>query len=476
MTIAGTSGAASDGIRIDGGSAATFSFGGDHGRHHRRRGHRAQRRQRRRHLLKHHGQRLDRPGDRDHQRHQCGQHQRRLDRQHQRSGRHRRRHQRRHRQRHHRRHRQQDDRGRRGRGAGPHRRHGRLQRQHHLERNGGGIDLTGNTGGTVRFDGGMNLSTGATTAFNCHGGSTGATLVVTDTVSTSNILTTTTGTALNVANTTIGAEDLTFQSIGRTAAARPASFSTRPARPAACIVTGTGTAGSGGTIANKTGADGSTTTGDRNLPEQYRRRAARPDAAQRLQNFAIRGNNVTDFSFDNSVINGDQRHDRRRSDEAAISFNHLLGSANISNSQHRTGSNDIAKVLNSSGTLNRLTISTTPISAPTTRPWVAMRLQIVASQTATVNVTVDTTAASPAHEAICSTPSRRSRRYGRVFRDNTRAAIITPRCRAASNILVFSTGNGDRHLRHFGQDINTAPAVRRSIAANGVPVLAPAAS
>ena len=60
----------------------------------------------------------------------------------------------------------------------------------------------------------MNLSTGAATAFNASG-NTGATLVVTDPVSTSNILTTTTGTALNVANTTIGAEDLTFQSISR---------------------------------------------------------------------------------------------------------------------------------------------------------------------------------------------------------------------------------------------------------------------
>ena len=133
VTIAGTSGAASDGIRIDGGSAATFSFAGDDGRRHRRRGHRAQRRERRRHLLKRHRQRLDRPGGRDHRRHQCGQHQRRLDRQHQRPGRHRRRHQRRHRQRHHQRHDQQDDGGRRGRGDGPHRRHGRLQRQHHLD-------------------------------------------------------------------------------------------------------------------------------------------------------------------------------------------------------------------------------------------------------------------------------------------------------------------------------------------------------
>ena len=44
---------------------------------------------------------------------------------------------------------------------------------------GGGIDINTNTGGTVRFDGGMNLSTGANTAFNATG-NTGMTLVVTD--------------------------------------------------------------------------------------------------------------------------------------------------------------------------------------------------------------------------------------------------------------------------------------------------------
>ena len=69
-------------------------------------------------------------------------------------------------------------------------RHGRLQRQHHVDQR-GGIDLTGNTGGTVRFDGGMNLSTGAATAFNSTG-NTGMTLVVTDPGAGSNILTTTT--------------------------------------------------------------------------------------------------------------------------------------------------------------------------------------------------------------------------------------------------------------------------------------------
>ena len=116
--------------------------------------------------------------------------------------------------------------------------------------NGGGIDINGNSGGTVRFDGGMNLSTGATAAFNSTG-NTGMTLVVTDTVSTSNILATTTGTALNVANTTIGAEDLTFQSISSNGATSGIILNTTGSS-GGLTVTGAGAAGTGGSILNST--------------------------------------------------------------------------------------------------------------------------------------------------------------------------------------------------------------------------------
>src|SRR5262249_57315737 len=117
---------------------------------------------------------------------------------------------------------------------------------------GGGISLSGNTGGTVRFDGGMNLSTGVNAAFSSTGGSTGATLVVTDPGAGSNILTTTTGTALNVANTTIGAEDLTFQSISANGAVSAIVLNTTGTSGGLTV---TGDAGStvnsrGGTIQN----------------------------------------------------------------------------------------------------------------------------------------------------------------------------------------------------------------------------------
>ena len=75
---------------------------------------------------------------------------------------------------------------------------------------GGGVSLAGNTGATIRFDGGMSLST---TAQNGFSASNGGTLSVTDPAATDNTITTSTGTALNVSNVTIAADDLTFRSI-----------------------------------------------------------------------------------------------------------------------------------------------------------------------------------------------------------------------------------------------------------------------
>jgi hypothetical protein len=83
---------------------------------------------------------------------------------------------------------------------------------------GSGVSLSSNTGATIRFTGGLVLSTGANPAFAATGGGT---VEVCDeepcnpgaTGSALNKITTTTGTALNVANTTIGANQMEFQSI-----------------------------------------------------------------------------------------------------------------------------------------------------------------------------------------------------------------------------------------------------------------------
>lgn len=90
-----------------------------------------------------------------------------------------------------------------------------------LNGNGGGVSLSGNTGATVRFDGGVRLSTGAAPAFSATGGGT---VAVTDPATDGNVLITTTGTALAVANTAIHPDDLTFESISSAGAVNGVSL------------------------------------------------------------------------------------------------------------------------------------------------------------------------------------------------------------------------------------------------------------
>jgi VCBS repeat-containing protein len=117
---------------------------------------------------------------------------------------------------------------------------------------GGQVSLTSNTGATVDFSGGMNLSTGASNAFSATGGGT---LNVTGT---NNHLTTTTGTALNVANTTIGSSNLNFHDINANGAVNGIVLNTT-GTSGGLTVTGDGNTSvggnaSGGTIQETTGA------------------------------------------------------------------------------------------------------------------------------------------------------------------------------------------------------------------------------
>jgi hypothetical protein len=111
---------------------------------------------------------------------------------------------------------------------------------------GTGVFLNGNTGATINFTGGMVLTTAADTAFMATGGGT------VNVTGASNTLTTTAGTALNISNTTIGASGVTFRSISSNSAANGIVLNnTGPS--GGLSVSGTGTAGTGGTIQNATG-------------------------------------------------------------------------------------------------------------------------------------------------------------------------------------------------------------------------------
>jgi hypothetical protein len=114
---------------------------------------------------------------------------------------------------------------------------------------GSGVSLSSNTGATVRFDGGLTLSTGANPAFAATGGGTVA--VTAPAGAPNNTLATTTGVALNVTNTTIGAAGLRFERLDANGASSGIVLN-NTGSTGGLTVTGTGAAGSGGTIQNTT--------------------------------------------------------------------------------------------------------------------------------------------------------------------------------------------------------------------------------
>ena len=161
-----------------------------------------------------------------------------------------------------------------------------------------------------------------------------------------------------------------------------------------------------------------------------------------LQNFGIRGNNVTGFKFDNSVISGTNGTAAGVFDEAAISFNNLLGSASISNSNIGNGFEYVLKVLNNSGTLNRLTIDNTDFGTNDTTLG-GDAVQFVASNTATANITVINSGFTNAREDLFNAVATQTANMDVVFRSNTLSNNHTNKVSAASNILVFSTSTGN---------------------------------
>ena len=225
-----------------------------------------------------------------------------------------------------------------------------------------GISDDGNNVGTVTMsDITVNTSSGAGLSFT-HGGTitvTGAT----------NTITSTTGTALDVEHTNIGAGNLTFQSISSTGTSSSAGIILDTTGTAGgLVITGTGVAGSGGTIDNKTGSDiltgtdagGQTTSGTSGTGIFLHNTAnvSLTDVTLHdFSNFAIYGNNVTGFTLANSTINGTNGSSNAGDrEESSIRFDNLLGTASITGSSISGGYTQNVDLYNTSGTLNRLTM------------------------------------------------------------------------------------------------------------------------
>ncbi|WP_375412919.1 VCBS domain-containing protein [uncultured Bradyrhizobium sp.] len=185
-----------------------------------------------------------------------------------------------------------------------------------------GISLTSNTGTTMNFSGGMTLSTGANTAFNATGGGT-----VNVTNGANNHLTTTTGTALNIANTTIGASNVTFHDINANGGVNGIVLNNTGTTG---HLTVTGDAGStnnssGGVIQNTTGAGILlTSTKDVSFDQMN---------IHDTGGSGIDGTGVTNFTFTNSTINnsGNGLGGADAILESNIGFNHSASGTSLGN-------------------------------------------------------------------------------------------------------------------------------------------------
>jgi hypothetical protein len=245
-----------------------------------------------------------------------------------------------------------------------------------------GVTLANNTGASISFGGGgLAISTTSGTGFSATGGGTISVTGAGNTVAAS------AGTAVRVENTTIGGSGITFRSVSAANGANGIVLDNTGSN--GFQVTGTGSAASGGTIQNVTGADGSS-AGIGVYLNDARNVSLNWMQINDASNFAIRGVDVQGFTLSNSVINGVSGSNATLH-EAAVAFDGLTGSASVSGTSVAGGVEDNFRVTNTSGVLNRLTFTNATFAgnaAATGRDG----LSIIGSGGAVVNVTVQNSA------------------------------------------------------------------------------------
>lgn len=233
-----------------------------------------------------------------------------------------------------------------------------------------GVSLANNAGATISFGGGgLAIATTSGDGFRATGGGT---ITVTGT---GNTVTSAGGAAVRVENTTIGASGLTFRSVSASGGTNGIVLSNTGALNGV-QVTGTGVAGSGGTIQGM--------SGDAVALDNARNVELSSMVIQNNAGSGIRGANVDGFTLNGSSVlsNGDNA----AADEAGIRFDNLFGTAAIDGSTISGSVEDNVRVLNSNGTLS-LTVSSSSFGANSTTDG-REGLLVQGSGPAVVNLTV----------------------------------------------------------------------------------------
>ncbi|GMA15240.1 hypothetical protein E5F05_01265 (plasmid) [Deinococcus metallilatus] len=222
-----------------------------------------------------------------------------------------------------------------------------------------GVSLSNNTGATVNFSGPLKIATTNTIGFSATGGGT---VTATGTGST---LGSTGATALNVSDTSIGAGGLNFQSISASGGTNGIVLN-NTGGGGGLTVSGTGAAGSGGTIQNTVGADG--TTGGIGISLNNTRNVSLNGMQLNDHpNFAIRGSGVSGFTLAGSTVSGTNgSNENAPYTEGSVYFTELTGAASFSNSSISGGRANNLRVTNTSGALDRLLLDNVTVGANST--------------------------------------------------------------------------------------------------------------
>ncbi|MDR3406765.1 MAG: inverse autotransporter beta domain-containing protein [Chthoniobacter sp.] len=324
------------------------------------------------------------------------------------------------------------------------------------------INLLTNTNATISFTGGLNLTTTSGTGFNATGG--GTVIATQNNTSIVNTISAGSGVGLDIANTTIGASGVTFRSISSGAGATDGIVLDTTGTLGGLTVTGNGSAGTGGTISGKTGADGSTTSGIGIYLNNTRNVSLAWMDIEGNQNYGIRGNSVTSFTLNHSTVGTTATNGTSNTadidptgyqGEGSIRFYNLFGTNSISNSTVDKGFAKTIAVSNDTGTLTNLTINNSTVRNSLTASTASDALYLQTTGTATVaTLTVNGGSIfdSFRQNAIDTNAQNGSTMtinvLGNTFK-NTNTNYVN-----ASNILVFN-GSGANTLVTFDVENNT---------------------
>lgn len=281
-----------------------------------------------------------------------------------------------------------------------------------IDENGAGILVNGNAGSrAITFSGGMDVdtTTGEGFAATANGNALGLNVTGTNTIDSVS------ATALRVTSTTIGSSNLNFRSLSSgngTAAADPANGVVLSATGTSgrLIVSGTGSAGSGGTIRNAT-STGISLSGTQNPSFSWMQ-------LNDFGDFAIRGDSVAGFNLDNSVVNG-ANGNNAAADEGSIRFSELTGTATFTNSSVSGGFEDNLRIVNTAGaltvTLSGVTIGANSLSDGNDGAY----FETLGSSGATMNVTVQNGTFTSARGDLIQVNNNSNGSFSLAFTGNT---------------------------------------------------------